>query len=233
MADEMQTLLDEVKEFRDWKTKQSLQEQGFIVFEKQEGLWRVRNRPRPSVSSGISSSLDEWCFVHDDGTKAFEETFDTAGPFYEGLASVSLEGAAFHITHGGYRAYTESFDMAGPFSEGVAPVIKNLLGDPQESYHIKRDGTPAYTERYELVDGFSEGLAPAKLRSAEFHITYAGKPAYVRRFQKVSKFRDGAAHAELNGQIMLINHDGELIQVLGNVPSGTRCGDYWRYDPIE
>jgi hypothetical protein len=73
--------------------------------------------------------------IRSDGSPAYEERYNSVGPFSEGLAwAVGKDGKAFHIRPDGKPAYKERYNFVGSFFRGLATVEKN-----ERWFHIFRE----------------------------------------------------------------------------------------------
>src|SRR3989338_8149526 len=82
-----------------------------------------------SFREGLAAVLDgigEGVHFHilPNGKPAYEERYECALDFYEGLAVAKKDGKYFHILPNGKPAYEERYDRVGPFKKGRAWVKK-------------------------------------------------------------------------------------------------------------
>lgn len=92
---------------------------------------------------------------------AYEQRFDFADAFCEGLARVCSGEVWFHICKDGAPAYPQRYLFVGNFKNGFAEAK-----DRQGWLHIDKKGRPAYSTRYDWVGPFDHGFAITHLRIA-------------------------------------------------------------------
>ncbi len=144
-----------------------------------------------------------------DGVPAYEERFDEVLAFHvPGLAPVSLNDHAWHITSDGQAAYCMRFRRTFGFYEGLAAVIGE-----NGWHHINPDGTHAYPERYNWCGNFQCNRCTVRdFDGYYFHITSEGMPAYTERWRYAGDFRDGMGVVQdENGLSTHINATGGLV----------------------
>lgn len=97
---------------------------------------------------GLASvgETDPGCHTHHirlDGQPAYQNRFESVGPFFEGLANVRNESGEFHVLFDGQPAYERRFEKVGHFRFGLAQAK-----DGGGWYHITPGGTAAYSPRF-------------------------------------------------------------------------------------
>ncbi len=152
-----------------------------------------------------------------NGVSTYTARFDEVLKFHApGLASVRLNGDAWHIHPDGHAAYPGRFRRTFGFYEGLAAVISE-----SGWHHITPDGTDAYTGRYAWCGNFQCGRCTVReLDGHYFHIIREGMPAYADRWRYAGDFRDGIAvvqdengrstHIDATGRRM---HDGWFLDL--------------------
>lgn len=99
-----------------------------------------------NFSNGLAVAIKERKFFHirsSDGKPIYEETFDGAGLFCEGLARVKLNGESFHICLNGKPAYQERYHEVYDFNQGLS-----VVWDSKNAFHIYCNGKPVYKKRF-------------------------------------------------------------------------------------
>lgn len=151
------------------------------------------------------------------GTPIYERRFDCVRPFrFPGLAAVSDDSGAYHITLLGDPAYTERYAWAGDFAEGVAPVR-----NPDGRYlFIDEEGKPIAFETYLYATGFSEGSAVVYHETlGATHITTAGELLYGDWYYDARPFSGGRAYVRDESGWLFISPDGSILERTGQ-PAG-------------
>ena len=96
--------------------------------------------------------------------------YDWKGKYYEGLASVKLNGKWGFIDKTGKEVTPIKYDYAVGFSEGLASVkLNNKYG------FIDKTGKEVIPIKYDDAYMFSEGLAEVKLEGKYFYINRKGE----------------------------------------------------------
>ncbi|MEM7385390.1 MAG: WG repeat-containing protein [Verrucomicrobiota bacterium] len=148
-----------------------------------------------------------YVFVNEGGNREFDEAYDSACSFRQGLALVRKAGKAFILSRAGEcEPLACSVDNPfGLFSENLAPV---KIGD---SYgFVDSGGDLAITPKFDRVAGFREGLAPARQNGKAGFIDPLGDWAIKPDFDHVGCFFDGRAEVEIGEQSYFIDRTGDV-----------------------
>jgi hypothetical protein len=144
------------------------------------------------------------------GTPIYKRRFHRVGPFrFPGLAAVSDDSGAYHVTFLGEPAYAERYAWVGNFSEGVAPV-QTLNG---RYLFIDEEGKPIAFETYLYATEFSEGSAVVyhETRGAT-HVTTAGELLYGDWYYDARPFTGGKAYVRDDIGWLFICLDGSILK---------------------
>ncbi len=109
-----------------------------LLWSEVEKLWDEIPDCIDSETGLVPAKKDgKWCHINYlDGTPAYEERFDWAGHFKEGVAHVSNGKEKYHIRPDGTPAYAERYDYVEPFDAGLAKV-----GRDGQRLYIRHDGS--------------------------------------------------------------------------------------------
>ncbi len=152
-----------------------------------------------------TASDGSWQFIDRTGKTIIEPQFDSAFPFREGLAAVSIGSRYGYIDKTGKYRINPQFDDAGFFFDGMARV--QVAG---KGYHIDKTGKKAaYAQEYDDVGRFSEGLA-AVLKDKWGYIDKAGKLVINPQFDQAGEFHEGMALVEFGGKSAYIDKTGKI-----------------------
>jgi broad specificity phosphatase PhoE len=144
------------------------------------------------------------------GTPIYKHRFHKVGSFhFPGLAAVSDDSGAYHVTLLGEPAYTERYTWTGSFSESVAPVQT-----PNGRYlFIDEKGKPITIETYLYATEFSEGAAVVYHETlGATHITTAGELLYGCWYYDARPFTGGKAYVRDDDGWMFINSEGTALE---------------------
>lgn len=125
-----------------------------------------------------------------------------------GLAPVSDESGAYHITLEGNPFYAERYLQAFGFYCHRA-AVESIDG----WYHIDENGKSAYSERFAWCGNFQEGYCTVKdMFGHYFHINQTGKRIYEENYCYAGDYRESyAVVCNTQGLHTHINHRGELM----------------------
>ena len=134
----------------------------------------------------------KYTFIDRSGNAIFEQTYDRAGPFREGLAPVRIGKFWGYIDKKGSMVGALRFDSAEPFSDGLALVSKyGLFG------YVDRNGVYAIKPQFKYAESFTEGIAAVGDESGYWYIDRNGSGAFPGKFAEASPFFKGVAHVRL------------------------------------
>jgi hypothetical protein len=202
----------------------AIDEQLLEAHDFHEGLARAiiegpcKRGPRPCASlrgtfvlPGYSSPTADtprcrYAFIDKTGRPIFEQRFDDAQDFSEGLAPVKIDGQWGFIDKTGALVVKPHFDNADSFSDGLALVSQNGL-----SGFITHDGNFAVAPQLKYAEKFVEGLA--LVGSADWagptnnnkfwYIDHTGRQAIPDKFPLATSFFKGLAHVALPGEMRM------------------------------
>ena len=134
--------------------------------------------------------------------------YDWKGEYYQGLASVSLNGKYGFIDKTGKEVIPIKYDDAAEsFSEGLAEVKLN-----DKWGFIDKTGKEVIPIKYDNAYSFSEGLAKVKLNDKWGFIDKTGKEVIPIKYDNAYSFSEGLAEVELNNKWFYINQKGEYAK---------------------
>lgn len=130
-------------------------------------------------------------FVKDDGSWAFERKFAQPGFFSDGMAFMGYENNGFvYVDTGGNVSYTQGLTRSGHFTEGLAPV----RGKKYWHYIDKAMNPVLEGQPWTRAGQFSGGLAVVRTGLDYRYIHTDGSAAFGGSvFQRAENFRDGLA----------------------------------------
>jgi hypothetical protein len=160
---------DGLAEARNGSNLYFIDEKGAIAFQE-DPRWIYSDFSEGSMAI-LRRQDDQFTYLDKTGHIMYQETFDSANNFREGLAAVCQKKEWFHIKMDGNPAYTARYNYVRDFNGGLA-----VAQTDDRWFHIKMDGNPAYTARYNYVRDFNGGLAVAQTDDRWFHIGKSGKP---------------------------------------------------------
>lgn len=123
---------------------------------------------------------ERWSFLRDDGAIMFENRFQAAGDFSQGVAPVKVAGKWGYINRSGAIVVQPTFDAAYTFRNGYA-VVRS--GQTRGFLQITSSGaiTLVVPPQFEDVYAVSEGLAGAKSGGKWGFVRLAASPETVER----------------------------------------------------
>jgi broad specificity phosphatase PhoE len=144
----------------------------------------------------------------ENGRLCFGKTFKRAMSFHypEGLAAVSDESGAYHITINGAPMYTDRYIETFGFYHGIATVR-----DYNGYFHIDTTGKPFHSQRYIWSGNFQEGRCVVQDAKGFFHINSSFTPLYNERFDYVGDLRYGIAAVRRGNVAYHIYDDGSPL----------------------
>jgi hypothetical protein len=163
-------------------------------------------------------------YINLAGEQIIEPQFQTAYPFVEGLAAVSLDGDTFgYIDAAGALVIEPQFAYAGDFHQGVAVVgLIDDAGQEQGQAYINRRGELLFDgATFAASHDFYEGLAVVRLEDIQTedgqtqigpygYIDRRGELVIEARFDTARHFSGGLALVSLDGQYGFINRSGNI-----------------------
>ena len=121
--------------------------------------------------------------------------FDSACPFTEGLAAVTLNGQCEYINKSGDVVLRPDFETSsdcsivhGHFADGLS---RWRIGDKYG--YIDHQGNLKIEPRFTMTDEFSEGLAYVQIDGKYVFIDTTGKLVIKPKYQRVENFSGGLA----------------------------------------
>ncbi len=157
----------------------------------------------------LTPSSDCTHHVGTDAEPGYSERFDEVLKFHApGLAPVSRDGDAWHITADGAPAYARRFLRTFGFYEGRAAVA-GCYG----WHHVDIAGVDAYAARYAWCGNFQGGRCPVRdERGNYFHILPDGEALSDKVWRYAGDYRDGVAVVQAtNGLSTHVDSLGALL----------------------
>ena len=120
----------------------------------------------------------KWGYLDEKGFFKIKPQFETAMPFKEGLALVSVFKKYGYINEKGKPVIHPQFDEARSFSENLAAVMIYDQNSNKKWGFIDKTGRFVIEPQYDDVSDFSGWLTRAKLNGKIFTITKSGEIIY-------------------------------------------------------
>jgi len=133
-------------------------------------------------------------------------SYQSCGPFSDGLAHVVKGGKFGYIDHAGSLVIQPAYDYAYDFSEGYA-----VVGIGSRYFFIDKRGAALGTSSYGFARAFSGGLAPVVPKDKWGFIDMSGALAIPTKYDEVGGFSEGLAWVRVNGKYGYINMHGDLV----------------------
>lgn len=151
----------------------------------------------------------KWGYIDKNGKLVIPLQFDSASPFVDRIARVSLGNQVGYIDRHGTYIVTPQFSAGGYFHEGLAPA-KDSQGwgfiNTAGKFIIK----PKFSSAW--VGGFSEGLAEVCTSDQKCgYINRNGTFAIRPHFEDAATFSDGLGLVEMGGKWGYVNHTGRFV----------------------
>jgi len=171
----------------------------------------VSNTPAPVVPVPYSSSPSYPVSV--DSLMVIPPQFDDAHQFYEGLASVKINGKWGLIDKTGKTIISPQFDNTYGFSEGLIKVaINKKNGYIDQNYgYIDKMGNILIPLQFDYCYEFSEGLASVRINDKWGYIDRTGKMIIPLQFDDAHQFFEGLARVEINKKYGYVDKTGKMI----------------------
>ena len=134
----------------------------------------------------------KWGFCDRNKNLIIKPIYDDAYPFFEGLATVWLNGKCGFIDKKGSIIIQPKYYSASSFSEGLAPVRLNGKWG-----FIDKKGNFILQPVYDLAGRFSEGLAEVELNDKWGYIDKKGNFVIQPVYDNALPFFEGLARVEL------------------------------------
>lgn len=188
-----------------------------------------------STSPKLAEEAGKWGYIDPNGKFIISPQFDSAGPFFEGLAAVELDRRFGYIGTDGHFVIQPKYFSAGPFKEGFAWVLTRRpwtpLGTGEAGFalfghvtfidHTGREIRHPFSA--ENVRDFSEGLAvvrPGKMYGGcsekVGYLNTKGEWSIKPQFDEARDFSEGLAAVNQGakchggGKWGYIDKDGKL-----------------------
>ena len=158
-------------------------------------------------------------FIDRTGKIVIPLQFDSASPFSEGLALVTLKHKKFFIDTTGHVLFEARFDIIREFSEGLAAVnigekrIPNvgLISDPGKWGYIDKTGKLVIPMKFTHAESFSEGLAAITDGERGAFIDHDAKTVFEVPLDVTLGFREGIAGVLYKGTLAYFDRTGKKI----------------------
>jgi hypothetical protein len=204
-----------------------------------EGLARVRLHGLKGGRIG-AFFLAGVRFLSQTGAVAFDQAFEDAGDFSEGLARVQVKSKWGYIDKSGKLVIAPRFAYAGDFSEGMASVVD----ENGNSGFIDRSGAVVIAPRFKMAGRFCDGLASVWTDNwRQGYIDRSGAWAVPAEYEYAADFSGGLAMVGRSGKYGYIDRRGTvvvaltydeanpLVEGMGRVCA--RAGDKQRYGFVD
>ncbi|HYX30966.1 MAG TPA: WG repeat-containing protein [Pyrinomonadaceae bacterium] len=160
----------------------------------------------------------QYGFIDRTGKIVIPLQFDSASPFSEGLALVTLKDKKFFIDTTGVM-FEAKFDIIKEFSEGLAAVnigekrIPNigLISDPGKWGYIDKTGKLVIPMKFTHAESFSEGLAAISEGDRGAFIDHEAKTVFEVPLDVTLGFREGIAGVLYKGTLAYFDRTGKQI----------------------
>jgi predicted DNA-binding WGR domain protein len=141
------------------------------------------------------------------GNWVIPPTYDSASEFYEGLASVSINGIYGYVNTSGQMALVP-FERASDFQEELAAVKDKYVG---KWGYINHHGEFVIQTQFDEADSFSGGLALVKIGNKYGFIDKSGSWVIKPTFDSGHAFYDGLAIVRVKGKWGCVNQVGKFV----------------------
>lgn len=157
-------------------------------------------------------------YIDKTGKVIVSPQFAKAGPFKEGLASVSYNqvGGCGYIDSTGKWIISAQFDFANDFSEGLAAVvIREWIdverGNIEKSGFIDKSGKIVIPLIFDYAEDFHEGLAAVDIDDKWGYVDKTGKMVIRPSFDMACDFSEGLAPIKVNGKWGYVDKTGKVV----------------------
>ena len=133
-------------------------------------------------------------------------TYEEAGTFSEGLASVRKGGKVGYINQQGIVQIPCQYDEAREFAEGLAVVRL-----PDGYHYIDATGKPLSDHRFVEVGSFQDGLAMVRNSNGWGFLNTLGSLSVPCRFTSVWRFTNGVARIKHEAGYQFIDKFGQVV----------------------
>jgi hypothetical protein len=127
------------------------------------------------VLSPQKAENDKWGYVNEKGAFKIRPQFETALPFKEGLAVISVKKKYGYINTLGRPVIHPQFDDARSFSEELAAVMIIDQDSNKKWGFINKSGKFLISPQYDDVSDFSGIMARVELNGKTFSINKSGE----------------------------------------------------------
>ena len=170
----------------------------------------------------------KFVFIDLEGNKLFEEIFQDAYDFSNGIAAVKQKGQWFFIDKNGKRIFKENYEKVHGFSEGYAAVCRSGKWG-----FIDTTGSLVIGFQYDAVGDFGDGMVAVRKEfdgydkwayidmNNEIVLDYASYDITEGRVETVGEFQAGYA-VVTKGLYCLMDKEGEVV--LGDDSYFLTCG---------
>lgn len=158
--------------------------------------------------------LGKWGFVNQTGKVIIPFKFQSANPFYEKLAAVTLDGLVGYIDRSGnwviqprfslMRGYSDQLFLPN-FSEGLA-----VYRDKDKYGFINATGITVIPATFDRAESFSEGLALVGLNEKVGYLKKDGQYAIEPKFESGQRFSNGLASVRIGGKWGYVDTVGSM-----------------------
>lgn len=156
----------------------------------------------------MGSTIPYYYFLRKNGNKAFEQTFDEAKPFSEGLAAISIDKKWGYVDKQGNLKIPPTYTSASSFKEGKA-----LVKIDKNAFLIDKNGKVVLNLPYKNVNNFKEGRAGVENEAGKWgFIDSLGNVVIDFQYQHtLLSFYEGLCAVQKQGKMGYIDKQGQKI----------------------
>ena len=183
------------------------------TWQDSEGRVAFVNDEPVEFSEGLMSVMkdNKYGYVDTHGQLVIPTQFESASPFVEGFAAVSISDASGKNLYGfidktGHYVINPQFQGVGYFQDGLA----NVQSDRGWGF-VDRTGKYIIDPNFRSAGVFSEGLASVGQVGQKGYIGRTGKFEIPPQFQDAGRFSEGLAVARIGGKFGYIDKSGKFV----------------------
>ena len=154
-------------------------------------------------------SNDLWGYVDKKGSYVINPQFESAYPFFDGLAKVVSDGKIGYISSKGKYVISPQYVEGTDFSDGLAFVVTD------NSYPIcidKKGNVVFKLNKVNAVEAFNEGLARFYSSDEKYgYVNTKGDIVIRAQFEECGPFSEGLAWVKSNDKYGYIDTKGNII----------------------
>lgn len=172
--------------------------------EQQKRIKQLEQQAQKEASSVSTTNRDDkpQATVNTD----WKNKYDYVNPFYEGLASVKLNGKWGFVDAAGNEIIPLKYDNTEIFHQGLTKVKLNGKWG-----HIDKTDRLIIPLKYDSVRLFNDGLSAVKLNGKWGYINKADQLVIHFKYDEAKLFHEDLAPVKLNGKWGYINKTDQLV----------------------